>query len=286
VRHIMTAMHSAYWTGRFVALQDRLLSERLDGGKLEDARCQRWLEGDRSYDDDEVDIEDASLGTITTPKIQNSNTVGSFQNYLDPDDSHTFEISNTGFTYPNISAMSTATTMAYSPSGLTPPLKTYQPNTSRPVDCRLQVLQNITKDPNQLHDIHSDNDKQTLALRVFLRLESQCLTDEAKKSLTRWRQNYARFTRNEALLPPGGSMVDEARRESLVSRARGYFAGGRGSDGYGENKPVEQVQNRLRTRGKSVGGTVWGNSGMNIENRRGSGSMFVVKENSGHGTGF
>jgi hypothetical protein len=45
--------------------------------------------------------------------------------------------------------------------------------------------------------------------RVFMYLESLCITTEAKRSLHAWQQAYARRTGNELLLPQGGCMEDK-----------------------------------------------------------------------------
>lgn len=42
--------------------------------------------------------------------------------------------------------------------------------------------------------------------RVFIALESFCVTDEARKSLLSWQQEFARKTGRKKLLPKGGTM--------------------------------------------------------------------------------
>lgn len=266
-----------------MAFRDRLLSERLDGGYLEDAKCRKWLEGDSNYDVDEIDTEHESEDTVTLPMRHNAISNRTFQKPIDLEDSQIFETTSSGFTR-TTSAIYTATTITPSP-GITTSQRTYQPNMSKPIDRRLQGLRYITNDSNELHKIHSDNDKQTLALRVFLRLDSQCLTEQAKKSFRDWQQNYARLAGCEALLPLGGSMVDEVRRESLASRAKEYFGGG-SREADGKRMTAEQAGDILRRRGRSFGGVVWGKDGMNDENRRGSGAIFVGKKISVCGTGY
>ncbi|KAK0709905.1 hypothetical protein B0T26DRAFT_786791 [Lasiosphaeria miniovina] len=46
--------------------------------------------------------------------------------------------------------------------------------------------------------------------RVFVQLGSFCPTTKARESLHAWQQDYARRVNNEKLLPPGGTMVDDA----------------------------------------------------------------------------
>ncbi|KAJ0119698.1 hypothetical protein J7T55_013901 [Diaporthe amygdali] len=44
--------------------------------------------------------------------------------------------------------------------------------------------------------------------RVFIHLEAFCATDDARRSLFAWRQDFARKTRRPKLLPRGGTMED------------------------------------------------------------------------------
>lgn len=46
--------------------------------------------------------------------------------------------------------------------------------------------------------------------RVFVHLEAFCATDEARRSLHLWQQDYARKTGRKKLLPEGGSMEERA----------------------------------------------------------------------------
>jgi hypothetical protein len=58
--------------------------------------------------------------------------------------------------------------------------------------------------------------------RVFIHLETLCITSDAKKSLWDWQLAYARKERNEKLLPTGGKMSEE---RSWVSRMGKVFSG-------------------------------------------------------------
>lgn len=72
-------------------------------------------------------------------------------------------------------------------------------------------------------------DEENRCRRIFLHLESLCLTREARASLHAFQQLYARKMRRPGLLPDGGTMEDR----SLISR---LIVGGRkisGSSGTG-----------------------------------------------------
>lgn len=66
-------------------------------------------------------------------------------------------------------------------------------------------------------------DSERTAKRVFVYLDSLCVTEEARKSLWAFQQAYARQILCEALLPLGGTMV---AKESVLTRASRLFGGG------------------------------------------------------------
>ncbi len=51
-----------------------------------------------------------------------------------------------------------------------------------------------------------------------MQLETLCITNEARRSLHVWQQNYARQSRRPALLPCGGTMDEQ---KGLVNRLFG-----------------------------------------------------------------
>lgn len=53
-------------------------------------------------------------------------------------------------------------------------------------------------------------DDEERCRRVFIHLEAFCATDEARRSLRLWQQDYARKTGRKKLLPEGGSMDERA----------------------------------------------------------------------------
>jgi hypothetical protein len=67
-------------------------------------------------------------------------------------------------------------------------------------------------------------EEEKLGRRVFAHLEALCLTIEAKASLWRFQQDYARIVNCEAFLPIGGSMN---QKRSFMAKARRMLPGGR-----------------------------------------------------------
>jgi hypothetical protein len=75
--------------------------------------------------------------------------------------------------------------------------------------------------------------------RVFVQLESCCVTDEARCSLYKWQQSFARHENRDDLLPPGGTMESPLRKASsggIVSRLEGFLHRGEGSKSLTEGK--------------------------------------------------
>lgn len=56
--------------------------------------------------------------------------------------------------------------------------------------------------------------------RVFVHLEAFCATDEARRSLRLWQQDYARNTGRKNLLPKG-AVMEERHGGSYISRIMG-----------------------------------------------------------------
>ncbi|KAI2609920.1 uncharacterized protein GGS25DRAFT_486791 [Hypoxylon fragiforme] len=70
----------------------------------------------------------------------------------------------------------------------------------------------LTDDDNRLH-------------RIFLHLEAQCTTNEARESLRAFQQHYARLYQKPGLLPQGGTMDDKPA--GLMEKLR--TSGGKGA---------------------------------------------------------
>lgn len=82
------------------------------------------------------------------------------------------------------------------------------------------ILQRETGGERRLTDAALLLDDDERCRRVFVHLEAFCATDEARKSLRLWQQDYARKTGRKKLLPEGGSM-DERAVGSYLTRIIG-----------------------------------------------------------------
>lgn len=65
--------------------------------------------------------------------------------------------------------------------------------------------------------------------RVFVHLEASCATDEARRSLRLWQQDYARKTGRKKLLPEGGSMEERTGGSYFTRIIGGRLVGKRAS---------------------------------------------------------
>lgn len=72
-------------------------------------------------------------------------------------------------------------------------------------------------------------DDDEMCRRVLVHLEAFCATDEARKSLHLWQQNFARTTGRKKLLPEGGSMDALGAGGSYFTRIIGARRGKRAS---------------------------------------------------------
>ncbi|KAH9907540.1 hypothetical protein F4778DRAFT_799840 [Xylariomycetidae sp. FL2044] len=70
------------------------------------------------------------------------------------------------------------------------------------------------------------SDEDNRAKRIFLHLEAMCMTSEARKSLHEWQQAYARSVGKECLLPKGGSMGSEEHKDREKGWVGRLFSGG------------------------------------------------------------
>jgi hypothetical protein len=84
--------------------------------------------------------------------------------------------------------------------------------------------------------------EEMLSKRVFIHLEALCVTIEAKASLWRFQQEYARLVDCEALLPFGGSM---GSKNNFMAQARRMLPGGRKTDHGVTNHGVNRKKSSL-----------------------------------------
>ncbi|KAI1080017.1 hypothetical protein F5B20DRAFT_148165 [Whalleya microplaca] len=194
-RQIHTAQSSEYWTGRFLALQDRFHSELLlpeNMTTLLNAHAERA--GNR-------------------PVAENRPTA------LLPNSFTTSCISST--TAPATPRKPTKQPLSRRPQDLKHKHK-QTPSSSTLASLSKQCYSTAAESAGLL------NDEDNRAHRVFLHLEAMCTTSEARRSLHAWQQSYARRTGKEVLLPKGGTMED--RDKGWVGRLfSGSGQGKRGS---------------------------------------------------------
>lgn len=192
-RQIHTAQSSAYWTGRFLSLQDRFQSETLMPENLDmlvHAHAERSL----------IPVAQPSLGSSATMSCitpaakptrkptrvaTTSTSPQKLQNHQKP------------------SAPPTRQQRAGTETGPKLPPST---TTVAPAQPSYEAVAALLVD--------EDN----RARRIFLHLGTLCTTSEAHASLWQWQQAYARSVQKESLLPEGGTMKDKARELSWVNR--------------------------------------------------------------------
>ncbi|KAL7622575.1 hypothetical protein AAE478_008082 [Parahypoxylon ruwenzoriense] len=184
IRLIHTAQSSAYWTGRFMALQDKFQVEKLLPG---------------------------NLTTLVGGHAEQSSTPAA-----------------TGGR-PQISLPISHTTACLSSSAATPrmlqrqqqPLMPKQNQHARSNSTASATSPLTSKPGSSAEAAALLLDEDNCSKRAFLHLEALCTTNEARKSLHAWQQNYARRMGKENLLPKGGTMED--KEKGWVGR---LFSGG------------------------------------------------------------
>lgn len=149
---IYTEQPSAYWTGRFLSLHDKLQSECLTHENLQSLLN---MQSKRAV----------ARNQQRQPQLPQDARYSRYNTRLPPS--------------------ATSAAILQQTSG---------------VDTSTQSLSTETVDAALLLD---DEER---CRRVFITLESFCVTDEARKSLLAWQQEFARKTGRKKLLPKGGTM--------------------------------------------------------------------------------
>ncbi|KAI1128348.1 hypothetical protein F5Y10DRAFT_277495 [Nemania abortiva] len=184
---IHTAQSSAYWTGRFIALQDRFQSEALTPDNLTmlvHAHAER------------------SLIPVAQPSLASSATMSCI---------------TPATTKPNLKPTRIAT-ISTSPSKVLPKRQ----QKAGPLAAPPKLSQSTTTVASALPSYDAaaallvDEDRR--ARRIFLHLDALCATGEARTSLRQWQQSYARRMGKESLLPEGGTMQARTRELTWVGR--------------------------------------------------------------------
>jgi len=182
---IHTAQSSAYWSGRFMALQDRFQSEMLIPENLE---VLGHAYAERSFATQPSIASSATMGCIGLVPGANPNATRSGNKSTSPRRPQKLLQQAKENNHPNSGVQPYSQTMA------APAKPSYEAAAALLVD--------------------EDN----RCRRVFMHLESLCTTHEARNSLRQWQQSYARRMGRESLLPEGGTMYDRTKELTWVGR--------------------------------------------------------------------
>ncbi|KAI0483761.1 hypothetical protein F4859DRAFT_411067 [Xylaria cf. heliscus] len=176
---IYTAQSSAYWAGRFMALQDRIQSETLIPENM------RILVNAHA---------ETSLLSMTRPSLASSATTSCIT-----------------------SAVTMPTSPRKSQHKLPRPRQKSRVDTTAPKASQSATI--VTPARSSFETTAALLvDEDTRARRVFMQLNALCMTSEARRSLQNWQQSYARLTGKEHLLPKGGTMREKTRELTWVGR--------------------------------------------------------------------
>ncbi|KAI0477240.1 hypothetical protein GGR56DRAFT_691637 [Xylariaceae sp. FL0804] len=207
-RQIHTAQSSAYWTGRFMALQDRFHSELLlpdNMTTLLSAHAER---------------------SLVPPSQLHPQSQSQLQPLQPPRLAGTLAASATtgSMAFP----LATPAKLAGGSSSprKAPPHPTAAVQPQHPHHPLRQVQQNRPHRGGAASACEAAallTDEDNRGRRAFVHLEALCTTAEARRSLRAWQQAYARRVGREALLPRGGSMRD------MDDKGRGRSHHGNGS---------------------------------------------------------
>ncbi|KAI0025986.1 hypothetical protein F4780DRAFT_774194 [Xylariomycetidae sp. FL0641] len=185
-RQVHTAQPSEYWTGRFMALQDRFHAEMLMPDNL---NTLVNAHAERSMVPEFQRATNSLAASATTSCIPTKATSRGTQ--------------------PRLSSSS--------------PRKTQQSQKSSPSKRKAPqhptssiALASKTTTSMEAATLLTDEDNRSH--RIFLHLEAMCTTSEARRSLHAWQQSYARRMGKENLLPRGGSMDTKERDKGWVGR--------------------------------------------------------------------
>ncbi|KAI3320268.1 hypothetical protein HD806DRAFT_538460 [Xylariaceae sp. AK1471] len=186
-RQIYTAQTSAYWAGRFMALQDRFQSETLmpkNLATLVHAHAERSL-----LPRDKPSLASSATMSCITPSA-NTNT-------------------KPKLTHSTTGSMSPRKPQQQLRPKLQPKAASQTPRSTTAV---------ATAQPSYQHAAALLADEDNRCRRIFLHLDALCTTSEARMSLQQWQQSYARRVGNENLLPEGGTMHERTRELTWVGR--------------------------------------------------------------------
>lgn len=210
-RHIYSAQSSEYWSGRFMTLNDRFMSESLPAEisalsaqssssdisalPMESPTDSQTKLAPSSGQTRRLNIHRGSDSWTSAKPVRNSSLIphlGTMPTLH----------SNRRVTYDHFSK--TQAQVQIDPDTTMPESTSNRANTSRVIPLE---------------------DEDVRCRRVFQHLETMCKTSEARKSLRAWQQAYARRVGKENLLPAGGSMEDRGWVGRLLSSSTSVSKG-------------------------------------------------------------
>ncbi|KAI1823796.1 hypothetical protein F4861DRAFT_302865 [Xylaria intraflava] len=180
IRQIHTAQSSAYWAGRFMALQDRFQSETLLPENL-------------------TTLVNAHANHSLLPIVQPSLATSATTSCIVP---------------PNKSKLKSITPLKapQQPKSLSKPRSEVAPKSL----CSTATIASVRQSKETAAAMLVDEDNR--CRRIFSHLDALCTTSEARVSLREWQQGYARRVGKESLLPKGGTMRGATKELTWVGR--------------------------------------------------------------------
>ncbi|KAH7040929.1 uncharacterized protein B0I36DRAFT_311767 [Microdochium trichocladiopsis] len=197
-RHIYTAQSSEYWSGRFMALNDRFMSESLPE---EMSSSPRLCES--------TELQDSPAESATDSLTE-----------LAPSTDHSFDAQRHRGCDPWISSGPLRTTSLISHPGTMPKLHNDHRLTLEEPQVQYDRSSDISEARSRRRNfsrVAALEDEDERFKRVFHYLEGMCKTSEARKSLYTYQQVFARRMNKEHLLPSGRSMEDRGWVGRLLS---------------------------------------------------------------------
>ena len=221
-RYVYTAQSSAYWTGRFVSLQDKLqcqllLPENLPG-----------LAGTGAEDSEHQSRPQSS--NATTSGLTASATTSCISGCIATSAKYTQGGGDRRISYQHDHRIRPQPSKGQGREPQQPQVEEDGNEDKENEGAKSVRREGTDQDPNtkpvpipdpELLRIRSD--KTYRARRALLHLESMCATPEARRSLRAWQQAYARRIGCDALMPRDGSIEDHHRpRDHDHDRDRGW----------------------------------------------------------------
>lgn len=198
-RHIYSAQSSEYWSGRFMTLNDRFMSESLPA-EIPALSAQSSASDISALPKDSLTELVPSSGQARRSNVHRAS-----------DSWTSAKPVRDASLVPHLGTMPTLHSnrrVTYDHFSKTQAQAQVDPDTTMP-----EIASNRTNNSRVI----PLEDEDIRYWRVFQHLETMCKTSEARKSLRAWQQAYARRVGKENLLPSGGSMEDRGWVGRLLS---------------------------------------------------------------------